>query len=493
MLTTLFTVVVVALLFGLTVFVHEFGHFLAARACGLVVDVFSIGFGPALWSRRIRGVTYKIGCLPLGGYVALPQLDPSGTALVQGSESTGEPPPAGKPDGGAPEPVRQLPAVAPWKRILVSAAGAVGNIILAVILAWTVYLVGKPATPSERSATVGFVDKDSAAWQAGLRLHDEVLAVNGEPVANWTDFLIVCSRSTQVVVSVRRGTETLALPIVTERGVFGQQTVGGVDGRSLCMVRAVEEGMSAARAGLTGGDIIVGFNGQEVISMAQLIALVAERKGQPTPIQIKRGGALIEATVTPDVDPATGQVRIGIRFNTTEVDFDVIVHPRPMDQLRSHATAIVRMLSALTTRGEAGPASRSVGGPLAILISYYYIVKASLMVAVWFTGFLNVNLAILNLLPIPVLDGGHILFALWQMVFRRPVNARFVTVITNAFALLLIGVFILLTGRDIWRFTPAKKYWDRIRGTPREAAMPEARTNAAPEATGQTPEPVPAP
>ncbi len=480
MLTTLFTVVVVALLFGLTVFVHEFGHFLAARVCGLVVDVFSIGFGPAVWSRRIRGVTYKIGCLPLGGYVALPQLDPSGTALVQGSETAGKAPSADPPGGGTPEPARQLPPVAPWKRIIVSAAGAVGNIILAVILAWAVYLIGKPATPSERSATVGFVDKDSAAWQTGLRIKDEVLAVNGEPVKNWIDFLIVCSRSTQVVVNARRDTTALTFTIPTDRGLFGEQTVRGVDGRSLCMVLSVEPGMSAARAGLTGGDIVVGFNGQEIISRAQLIALVADRKGQPTPIRIKRSGSIVESTVTPDYDPVGKQVRIGIQFNMTEVEFDEIAHPRPMDQLRSHATAIVRTLSALTTPGQAGPASRSVGGPLAILISYYYIVKASLMVAVWFTGFLNVNLAILNLLPIPVLDGGHILFALWQMIFRRPVNARVVTVVTNAFAMLLIAVFILLTGRDIWRFTPAKKYWDKLRGAPREAVMRDIATNAPP-------------
>jgi len=121
-----------------------------------------------------------------------------------------------------------------------------------------------------------------------------------------------------------------------------------------------------------------------------------------------------------------------------------------------------------------------VGGPLAILITYYYIVKVSLMVAVWFTGFLNVNLAILNLLPIPVLDGGHILFALWQMIFRRPVNARVVNVITNAFAILLIGVFVLLTGRDFWRFTPAKKYWDKITGARGKRLWSRAATNAVP-------------
>ena len=140
-----------------------------------------------------------------------------------------------------------------------------------------------------------------------------------------------------------------------------------------------------------------------------------------------------------------------------------------------------KRISALTTPGQAGPASRSVGGPLAILINYYYIVRASLMYAVWFTGFLNVNLGILNMLPIPVLDGGHILFSLWEMVFRRAPNARVVTVTTNAFAILLIGVFVLLTGRDIWRFTPAKKYWDKLNGGAQTSVTETAVTNAPPK------------
>ena len=481
MLITVYTIVVVALLFGLTVFVHELGHFIAARACGLVVDVFSIGFGPAIWKRRVGDVTYKIGCLPLGGYVALPQLDPSGTAIVQGTNAPADLAPFKDADGKPVEAPRSLPPVAAWKRIIVSASGAAGNVIFAIIIAWAVYLIGKPATPAERSATVGYVDKECAAWQAGLRIGDEILTVNHESVKNWIDFMIVCSRSTQAVVTVRRNRDTLGMSIPTERGFLGEQTVRGVDGRSLCMVLAVEPAMSAARAGLTRGDIIVGFNGQEIISRGQLIALVAERKGQPTPIKIKRDKKIIECTVTPDYDAEGKQVRIGIQFNVTEVEFDEIAHPRPMDQLRSHATAIVRVLSALTTPGQAGPAARSVGGPLAILINYYYIVRASLMFAVWFTGFLNVNLAIINMLPIPVLDGGHILFALWEVIFRRAPNARLVTVATNTFAILLIGVFAILTGRDIWRYTPAEKYWNKLNGYAKTNVTEVVATNAPPK------------
>lgn len=432
------TIAIVAVLFGMTIFVHELGHFLAARWCGFVVETFSIGFGPALWSRKINGVVYKIGAIPFGGYVALPQLDPTGMALIQGSGD--------EEDGESPQPA--LKSMPPWKRILVSSAGAIGNIIFAFILAWIVYLVGKPATPAEESAMVGYVATNSGAYASGLRIGDEIQAVNGETIRNWTDFLMACARNKTVTVTLKReGAElTLTMP--------GEESIFKMDGKSLCMVLMADPGMSADRAGLKRGDIITGIDGQTVISRAQLIALVAERKGRTVPITFKRDNTVMTAMVTPDYDEGTKQVRIGIQFNQNEVDFDRIVHPAPMAQMKTHSLAIFRVLKALTTPSQAKATSNQVGGPLAILISYYFIVKASFMVAVWFTCFLNVNLAILNLLPIPVLDGGHIVFSLLEMIFRRPVHPRVITTSTNLFAVLLIGVFLLLTYRDALRFTP---------------------------------------
>jgi regulator of sigma E protease len=469
MITTLYTIAIVAVLFGLTIFVHEFGHYLAARLCGLVVETFSIGFGPALWKTRRGGIVYKIGCIPFGGYVALPQLDPSGMSLVQGPTNQD----AASQPGAVPPP--PLPAVTPWRRVVVSLAGAAGNIVFAVLLAWIVYLIGKPATPAEESALVGFVAESSDAYRAGLRIGDEVLAVNGRPVANWTDFLMACSLYQTVTVDLRRADARLSLTMPGEKSLYE------MDGKSLCMVLRVDPGKSADLAGLKGGDIIVAFDGQEIISRAQLIALVGAREGRPVPIEVKRNGERVTSLVTPAADALTKQVRIGIQFNVTDVDFDHIVHPRPWAQIRFHATAIFRTLSALTTPGQAGATSKQVGGPLAILISYYYIVRASLMVAIFFTAFLNVNLAIINLLPIPILDGGHVLFALWELVFRRPVHARVVVVVSNVFAALLIAVFVLLTGRDLLRFTPVGRLVDRVIHGKSVPAAP-AQTNGIPPA-----------
>ena len=443
MLTMTLTIAIVAILFGMTIFVHELGHFLAARWCGFVVDTFSIGFGPALWQRKINGVVYKIGAIPFGGYVALPQLDPTGMSLVQGSNE-----PADQSENKDATPARTLQAMPAWKRVIVSAAGAVGNMIFAVILAWIVFIVGKPATPAEESALVGYVSTNSGAYAAGLRIGDEIRNVNGETIQNWTDFLMACSRykTVEVVIARNGANQTLTMP--------GEESLFKMDGKSLCMILSADAGMSADRAGLKRGDIITGFDGQDVISRAQLIAMVGERKGKTVPITFKRNDVIMTGMVTPDYDEGSKLVRIGVQFNPTEVDFDRIVHPTPMSQIKAHSMAIFKTLGALTTPSQSKATSKQVGGPLAILISYYFIVKASLMVAVFFTGFLNVNLAILNIMPIPVLDGGHIVFCLLEMIFRRPVHPKVVTVSTNIFAVLLIGVFVLLTFRDALRFTP---------------------------------------
>ncbi|MEI6149469.1 MAG: RIP metalloprotease RseP [bacterium] len=483
MLTTLITVAIVALLFGLTIFVHEFGHFLAARLCGLVIETFSIGFGPAIWKRKHNGIVYKIGCIPFGGYVALPQLDPSGMSLVQGSPDTQ----TTEDSATAPDTpfvaAPPLPAIAPWKRIVVSLAGAAGNVLLAIVLAWAVYLIGKPATPSEENAMVGYVAENSGAYAGGLRIGDEVLTVNKRPVGNWMDFLMACSMHETVQIEVRRGTELVLLTIPGEKSLYE------MDGKSLCMVLLAEPGLSADKAGLTSGDIIVAFDGRNIISRAQLIALVGARAGQTLPITFKRNGELLTSMVTPALDQGSGQVRIGIQFNVTDVDFNHIVHPGPWQQIRSHASAIFRTLSALTTPGQAGVTSRQVGGPLAILISYYYIVRASLMVAVFFTAFLNINLAIFNVLPIPILDGGHVMFALWEAIFRRPVHPRVVVVITNIFAVLLIGVFVLLTGRDFLRFTPLGRYVNKWMESRHPPAVEAPVTPGVPAPAAATPEP----
>ncbi len=475
-----YTAIVVVLFFGLTIFVHELGHFLVARWCGLHVQTFSIGFGPAIWQRKINGVVYKVCWLPLGGYVALPQLDPEAMSTLQGKEG---------------EEAEQYPPVAPWKKILVSLAGATGNVILAFVLAWLVFLRGMPATLANSDTVLGFVEPTSTLYAQGVRIGDRIVAVNDSSVSAWSQFVQEAATADEVSLQIEKpdGTEaTVEAPTVPWR--YGVQMVSGVEPVDTVVVDVAERGFPAAEAGVEPEDEIVSFAGEKVLSRAHLIDLVQEAGGEEREMVVRRTGEDGEPEehvllVGGQYDPLTERTRIGIRFQQLpqQLDTGSRVHPAPMAQIRLHASGIFRFLGDLVTPKKSARAANMVGGPVAIITYYFGMVQASFMLAVWFTGFLNINLAIINLLPLPVLDGGHILFSLWEWIFRRPMRASVIHALTNVFMVLLLGLFVLLSLRDVGRHTPIgrmlAKLWDKEDPVPVEQQEPElAPAGAAEEA-----------
>jgi len=437
MLTIIYTLAIVILLLGATIFVHELGHYLVARWCGMVVDVFSIGFGHAIWKRKVGDITYKIGWIPFGGYVALPQMDPTHSAAATGEKEQ-----------------RQLPPAAPWKRIIVAVAGGTGNILFAILLAWFIYWIGKPAAPYECNCRVGYVETNSAAYAAGLQIGDEILAINAAPVSNWPELIRRCETLQAVRLQVRRpdgSTKELLLPL--EKGDIGYKSIPGIIPQDFCNVGKVERDSRAAAAGIRSGDRIIEFNGVRLMSRLHLSDLVSQRCDQPTALKLARHGQPLDLTVTPQYDRVHQRARIGIAYTDPrfDVDFTQIVRPTPREQLSDHATLIFRVLRALVTPGKAGKMAEQIGGPVEVIRMYWLIVQSSFMMAVWFTCMFNVQLAVINLLPIPILDGGHVLFALWEGLTRRPLHAKVANAVMNLFLALILGVAILLTYRDVMR------------------------------------------
>lgn len=436
MMLTIYTLLMVLLLFGATIFVHELGHFLVARWCGMVVDVFAIGFGPALWKRKVGDVTYKICVFPFGGYVALPQMDPTGMDDASKAE----------------EATRNLPRVAAWKRMLVSLAGVTGNILFAIFLAYLVFWIGKPSAPHERNCVIGSIETNSAAYAEGLQIGDEVVAVNGEHVTNWDEFILAASMRTNVTLSVRGVSGERLITVPTEKSWLGVRAVAGIGWMNFCGVASVVPGSSAEEAGIRSGDMLVEFNGEKLFSREHLIDLVNRARDTAVPARIIRDNKPIDIVVTPKYDAKAGRALIGIMFNTMDLDYDTIVHPRPSAQIKQQAMAMFRFLKALVTPSKAKVASQAVGGPVAILIMFWWTVQKSLILAVSFTGSINITLAIINLLPIPVVDGGHVVFCLWEMVTRRPLSKKVFNIMMNVFTVLLIAVFVLITFRDVRRW-----------------------------------------
>ena len=357
---TVLAIVACILLFSFAIFIHEFGHFLAAKLLGFQVDTFSIGFGPALWKKTIKGVEYRISAIPFGGYVALPQLDPAGTAGVQGSQTEGD----GDADGAPP-----VAPMANWKKIVVAFAGPFGNIVLAVVLAF-VLSCASGARFGKLSAEIGDLVEDGPAAKAGMQVGDVVVSVNGNAVKTWPD-------------------------LMTEIQIAGE--------------RAAE-------------------------------------------FVVERAGTNVVLTITPERDAVTGGCLIKALSTTNAVRYAAWMPVRnPFRQLAWDAGSMARVLKALVTPKESGSTAKQLGGPVMIAEGLYRQVRHDGWDAIGFLRFLNVNLAVLNLLPIPVLDGGLIFFALIALIFRRPVPRKIVDGLSIVFMYLFLALMLTLVWRDVAR------------------------------------------
>lgn len=451
--------IAVLLLFGFTIFIHELGHFLAARLCGLVVDTFSLGFGPAIWKRRIQGTEYKICWIPLGGYVALPQLDPTGMQTIQG--------------GGDEPPLRNLEPAAWWKRIIVSVCGPLGNVVFGLALALLVWAVPPEVGDDLKfdGAVVGKVEADSAAQAAGFRVGDRILSVNGREVGTWGAFVTEAHLSAadgfvQVTVSNRLDGVVAELKATTGKGLLGHETVKGLEEAHRCAVGEIVPGLPGERAGLAKGDLLLAIDGREIHGVDHAVAMIRASEGRIIAIDTMRKGIRGSLSVTPERG-ADDVWMVGFHPAMYVVSVPMWMQFRhPLDQIKGDVASVKRVLVALGTRKQVAKVGTALSGPIMIVSSLWLTVLSGIAGTLCFVRFLNINLAILNLLPLPVLDGGHIVFALWRGIFRREIPAKVINLLVNVFAVLLICVFIFISFRDVWSL-------NRIFGRDREKPAAE--------------------
>ena len=440
---TVLAIVACILLFSFAIFIHEFGHFLAAKLLGFQVDTFSIGFGPALWKKKIKGVEYRISAIPFGGYVALPQLDPAGTAGVQGSNTECNA------AGGAP-----VAPMANWKKIVVAFAGPFGNIVLAVVLAFLLASASN-ARFGETPARIG-AKIDRSADLGALQEGDLVLSVNGNPVKTWTEFqteaLIAGERTVRFEVE-RDGTN--AVLSVTPRLFFDKSM-------EKCLIEPYAEHTTeiddlvkdgpADQAGVKVGDRVLSVGDTPVKTWRELKKAVQVAGAHETRFVVERGGTNVVLSVTPQLDKETGACLIkAVSHAKAKYIAPWMPDRSPFRQLAWDLGSMARVLKALVTPKESRATAKSLGGPVMIAEGLYHQVRHDSWDAIGFLRFLNVNLAVLNLLPIPVLDGGLILFSLIALIFRRPVPRKIVDGLSMVFMYLFLALMIMLVWRDVAR------------------------------------------
>ncbi len=436
----------VLLIFNLLIIVHELGHFLAARWRGLVVEKFGIWFGRPLWRRTIGGVEYSLGCIPAGGFVALPQLAPMETAEGKSNREHAAYPPVGALD-----------------KIIVAAAGPAASLLLAFVFAVMVWIVGRPVSQPESTTVIGYVMPGGPAEQAGLRPGDRILEVDGHPVTKFSGmgqmaqsvmWNVVRSEGPVITVKFERGGEVRTLeiePVTPEREGWGRRSLRQIQILPAVtpMVGRVFAGSPAAEAGIQHGDLVTSVNGQPLLSLMALSAFLDSHPvGEPVRLGLTRAGESLEVEVTPRVPEGESKPRIGVMWDDRGVT--TLEHPNPFAQITGSVRTMYETLRAVFSP-RSDIKAEHLSGPVGIMRIYYLLFESEdgWRLALWFSVVLNVNLALLNLLPIPVLDGGHITLALLEAVRRKPINLRVLEFVQSGFAMLIIGYMLYITFYDL--------------------------------------------
>ncbi|HAV64404.1 MAG TPA: RIP metalloprotease RseP [Verrucomicrobiales bacterium] len=428
MLTVIYVVVAVLLLFGAAIFIHEWGHYWVALKRGLKVEEFAIGFGPKLFAWKRGEVLWTIRAIPAGGFVKLPQMITS--EALEGANQ-GE----------------SLPPISPLSKILVAFAGPFMNVVFAFAIAAIIYFVGLPVAVNP--SIVGYVDPQSAEAKAGVREGDRIVMVDGKLVRSWQDVQenAAFALTKTVPVVVERDGERLTFELTTKESELLGIKLLDLDPRDHPTVVQVMDGGAAKEAGLQENDVFLSFGGVPVVGQQQLIDLISKRPDQTTDIEIKRGDQRLAMQITPKYDPSAKAGRIGVMLTSSSVTVYEVQKPGPTPwaQVDRVLGIMGRTFSALYNSKQTGVGAKDLSGPVGILGMLANQVMIDYRLALSFMVLLNINLAILNLLPIPVLDGGHIVMSLYEAVFRRPVSLKLQEYATGVFAILLIGFMLYVT------------------------------------------------
>ena len=458
-LKVIFILLEVLLLFNLIIFVHELGHFLAARWRGLKVDRFAIWFGKPIWQKEINGIVYALGSIPAGGYVALPQM--AAMDAIEG-KTTSEP--------------GQLPPISALDKIIVAFAGPLFSFMLALFFAVVVWQIGRPVGESETTTVIGYVFKGSPADTAGLQPGDRIIKVDGQPVSRFggigdsVTWRVVRSEGDVVPVTVVRDGKEITMdtrPTREKTAVWERKSLRQIQilPFETPMVARVEPNSPAA-ASLKPNDIIVAVNGIKLFNPATITDEIRRAPEQAVTLRVKRGGKEFDATLKPVLplgwkdNPAVPEEmrhpQLGIAWESGgRLDID---HPAPFEQIRASVSSMVSTLGAVLSR-KSDIGLQHLSGPVGIVRIYYRLFESEngWRLAIWFSVVLNVNLGLLNLLPIPVLDGGHITLALIEALRRRPVNIRIITTIQTSCAVVIICYMLFVTFFDAQDWRPWKR------------------------------------
>lgn len=453
------------LVFGLVIFVHELGHFLVAKWMGVYTPRFSIGFGPALWRRRKGETEYILAAFPLGGYVRMASRHDEATAFLEGGSEQGAAKPSDDPnfDPNAmvpfgPKPVpehRWFESKPLWARLFILVAGVGMNFLLGWVVAIGLAMhFGKVVIPSRVVGAVRPINGQPLLSQA-VGPGDTLLRVNGQAVRTWSHASQEIARSgDSVVIETNRGAVAVRLD---QPGAPSPQDVAfAIDYYLPPVLGDLMPGEPAAKAGFQPGDSILAIDGTPVKSWSDMVVIVANSAGKPVRFEIARKGARHTLTVTPrpmdTTHPVTGErAQVG-KIGAFPVDIssrEPVGFPEAISIGTRTAwfmgTSIIGTVRDLITRRVSVD---QLGGPIAITRASVQAARSGLENLFFLIALLSINVAILNLLPIPILDGGQILINVLESARGTPFSMRTREYILRGGLMVILLLFVLVMFND---------------------------------------------
>ncbi|MFC1667836.1 RIP metalloprotease RseP [Chlamydiota bacterium] len=433
-----FKVIIPLFSIGVIIFIHELGHFFVAKKRGIIVERFSIGFGPKLMTFKKKGTEYTVSLILFGGFVKF-----LGDDLTNKQEE-----------------VRRIPgsfyAASPQTRIYACLAGPIMNIILGFLIYCIIFLIGKPILVQESWTKVGNVIADSPAFQGGLIPGDEIVKINDKRVTMWKDlqYTIALSGDDRMELEVKRNNKMKTIEVVPQLNKDKGIRVIGILPQEIIKVKRVLEGGPAQKAGLLSGDIIFKVDDISVFLWSDLEKNISFSETPSHTITVIRDGEQKELVIEAQYDKELERYIIGFEREEVYIYF----HPNPFSAVYNDITTIYRVLGALISRKIS---FGGLGGPVAIVRIMGVSAQISFVYFLSILALVCVNLGVVNLLPIPVLDGGHIIFSLAELVRKKPLHEKTMIIIQNTFVALLVTLILFITVNDV-------RKWIGKRSVPQE-------------------------
>jgi regulator of sigma E protease len=424
------TIVAFIIVFGILVFAHEFGHFFMAKLVGIRVTVFSFGYGKRLFGFKKGDTDYRVSLVPMGGYVKFAGEE----AMVEGLSKPQELKPG------------DFLSAKRWQRFLVILMGPVMNIVLAVAVVSFINMVGTSVPVyQDQVPVIGWIEPDSPAEKAGLQPGDQILRINDKKIDTWQDVeLAVGSKPDKTIeINYKRNGRVLDVDLKTESRTQYNMGYAGFFGKVYTQVQMVSPGTPAEKAGLKPGDVILAVE-QEPVYYFQFSEVIGNNAGEELEFLIRRNGEKRHLTITPQDKGGKGEVGIMLIPEATIEQYGFFAAIAQSVNFNIELISMVfNFLKELIT-GET-PASQ-VGGPIDIANFSYAALRGGFISLLSWIAFISLQLGIINLFPIPVLDGGQILVLSLEGLFRKEFSPKVKQIIMQiGFAMfIIIIVFVIL-------------------------------------------------